>query len=234
MLRPCRPLRVDHLPPCEVRAADISDLALTDDIVQRAQRLFDRSSDVREVDLVEVYPVGPEAAKAALNRIEDVPARGAPVQRPFTHRTDEFRRDNDILASVSQRCAQELLAARTAVDVRCIEERYAKLERAVNDGRGLVLVDPHAEVVAAEARNGNLETGTPDVSVFHRPALGLDRYRQVDVLALNLRHYPFCGLSVRLNERKARSPHLETDSIEGVLYARRIAGGGHEDRHQRQ
>src|SRR6058998_4272261 len=167
MLRPCRPLRVDHLPPCEVRAADISDLALTDDVVQRAQCLFDRSSDVREVDLVEVYPVGPEAAKAALNRIEDVPARGAPVQRPFTHRTDEFRRDNDILASVSQRRAEELLAARTAVDVRRIKERYPQLERAVHDGGGLLFVDAHAEVVAAEACDGHLETRTADATEIH-------------------------------------------------------------------
>src|SRR2546428_12018754 len=115
MLRPCRPLRVDHLPPCVVRAADISDLALTDDIVQRAQRLFDRSSDVREVDLVEVDPVGPEAAKAALNRIEDVPAGGAPVQRPFPHPTDEFRPDNTLLSPVSPFRPEEFPGAPSAL-----------------------------------------------------------------------------------------------------------------------
>ena len=53
-----RPLRLDHLPGGEVRAADVADLALADEVVEGAQRLLDRRQRVGAVELVEVDPVG--------------------------------------------------------------------------------------------------------------------------------------------------------------------------------
>ena len=37
----------------------------------------------------------------------------------------------------------------------------------VDDGDGLVVVAAHAEVVAAEADDGDLEAGAAEVAVFH-------------------------------------------------------------------
>ena len=105
------------------------------------------------MDLIEVDPVGPEAAEAVFDCVEDVPARGASVQRSLSDRPDEFRRDDHVLAPVSERRPEELLAARATVDIRRIEQCHSQFERAVHDGRRLLLVDPHPEVVAAEARD---------------------------------------------------------------------------------
>ena len=124
MLSPRGPLRLDHLPGGEVRAPDVADLALLHEVIKRPQRFLNGSRHIRKMDLIEVDPVGPEAAEAVFDCVEDVPARGAPVQRSLSDRPDEFRRDDHVLAPVSECRAEKLLAARAAVDVRRIEQRY--------------------------------------------------------------------------------------------------------------
>ena len=69
------------------------------------------------------------------------------------------------VAAASQRAAEEYFALGRAVDVRGVEEGDAGVERRVDDARAVALADPHAEVVAAEADDGDFE-GT-DASGFH-------------------------------------------------------------------
>ena len=66
------PLCLDDLPGRQGRAADVTDLALPDEVVQRPQCLLDRGLRVGLVLLVEVDPVGPESAKARLGLGHDV------------------------------------------------------------------------------------------------------------------------------------------------------------------
>ena len=85
-----RPLRLDHLPGGEVRAADVADLALAHEIVERAQRLLDRRQRVGAVELVEVDPVGLEPPQAVLDRLHDVARASRPSSgrhRPCPCRT---------------------------------------------------------------------------------------------------------------------------------------------------
>ena len=62
------PLRLDDLPGRQRRAADVADLALLHEIVERAQRLLDRRPRIGDVLLVEVDVVGAEPSEARLDR----------------------------------------------------------------------------------------------------------------------------------------------------------------------
>ena len=65
----------------EVRAADVADLALVDEIVEGAQRLVDRRRRVIAVELVEVDVVGLQASQRGIDRVEDVLAGVAERRR---------------------------------------------------------------------------------------------------------------------------------------------------------
>ena len=80
---------------------------------------------------------------------------------------DELGGEHYVLAPVAERGAEKLLGARAAVDVGGVEEVDPGVDRLIDDGLGLVLVDAHAEVVAAEADNGDLEAGAAERFVLH-------------------------------------------------------------------
>src|SRR6266404_1448575 len=61
------PSRLDDLPGWQGRTADVADLPLPDEIVERPQRLLDWRQRVRLVLLVEIDPVGLEAPQARLD-----------------------------------------------------------------------------------------------------------------------------------------------------------------------
>ena len=50
------------------------------------------------VELVEIDVVGPQPAERALDRVEDVLARGAPVPGPPAHRAGALGGDHDVVA----------------------------------------------------------------------------------------------------------------------------------------
>ena len=72
-------------------------------------------------------------------------------------RPAELRGEHDSLPPPPERLAEERLAPPVAVALGGVEERHAGLERRVDDRARPVLVDAPAEVVAAEADDGDLE-----------------------------------------------------------------------------
>ena len=72
-----RPLRLDDLRAGERRGADGADLALADEVGQRAERLLDVGLRVGAVELVEVDPVGAQAPQRVLDGLDD-PGREPP------------------------------------------------------------------------------------------------------------------------------------------------------------
>ena len=92
------PLRLDNLPGGEGRAADVADLALPHEIVQRAQRFLDRRSRVGDVLLIEVEIVGPEAPEARLDGVHDIAPRGALEPAVPVHRPGKFAGEHDLVA----------------------------------------------------------------------------------------------------------------------------------------
>ena len=96
---PGDPVGVDHLPADQVGRAEVADLALLHQLVERGQRLLDRGVRVGRVQLVEVDPVGAEPAQAVLHGDPDVAAgaAGAPVRTVGAlHVGAELGRDDDL------------------------------------------------------------------------------------------------------------------------------------------
>src|SRR6266478_2903369 len=104
---PSRPLRLDNLPARQGRAADVADLALADEIVERPQGLLDRRQRIRLVLLVEVDPVGLQPSQAGLDLGHDVAARGALKAAGGVHRPRELRRQHNVLAAIAEIVAAE-------------------------------------------------------------------------------------------------------------------------------
>src|SRR6202035_3414477 len=62
------PLRLDHSPRPVVRTPRVADLALPDQVVESSKGFFDRRQRVRLMNLVEIDPIGLEAAETGLDR----------------------------------------------------------------------------------------------------------------------------------------------------------------------
>ena len=148
--------------PCsarEVRAADGAHLALVDQLA-RARRASPRSASPRRGGGTGRGRSGRSAAAAATPRPPSGctrASRGTSAPSPpssvpnFVASTTRSRRP-------CERPAEQLLAAAAvAVDVRGVEERDARVERGVDDRARRLLVDPPAEVVAAEPDDGHLK-----------------------------------------------------------------------------
>ena len=152
----------------EVGGADRAHRALLHELVERAERLLDRRHAVGTVVLVEVDPVGLQPPQRCLDRLADVGARTA-GGLAVAEVVPELRREHDLVAPAGERAADDLLAAApVAVDVRGVEERDARVERGVDHRARSLLVDPAAEVVAAEADDGHLEIGAAEPPRAHR------------------------------------------------------------------
>jgi hypothetical protein len=103
-----RPLRFDDLRARVRRGADIADLALADEVGERAERLLEVDAGLGAVDLVEVDPVGAQPAQRVLDRAVDPAARAAtavgssPIgMKNFVASTTSSRRPRSALPTIS-------------------------------------------------------------------------------------------------------------------------------------
>ena len=124
--------RLGHLPARVVRAADVADLAVPHERVERAQRLLERRLAVPLVDLVEVDPVRAEPAQAVLAGLDDVGARQAGVVGTVAHREAHLGGERDAVAPALDRLADDLLRRALRVDVGGVHERHARVEAEVD------------------------------------------------------------------------------------------------------
>ena len=136
--------------------------------VERAERLLERRRLVGEVQLVEVDAIGAEPAQRVVARPGDV-RRARATLALVVDRAAELGGDQRFVAPTGEGPAEELLAERSAVDVGGVEQRDARVERGVDDRLRRGLVDPAAEVVAAETDDRRVE-GTDGTSL-HGPSM---------------------------------------------------------------
>ncbi len=164
------------LPAGEVAVAEVADLSLQHQLVQRGEGLLDGCHRVGRMQLIEVDVVGLQPAQARLDGPPDVePAGLCAGRRAVAHVTGlvaELRRQHERVPTAPKGLAHQLLRpALPAVDVGGVEQRDASIDRRVQDGPGGVEVEPAAEVVAAEADDGDGETGPAEWSVAHAVSL---------------------------------------------------------------
>jgi hypothetical protein len=97
------PGRFLELPAGVRRGPEVPDLASPLEIRERAQGFVDRRLRFRAVDLVEVDIVGAEAPQRALDLAHDPQARVALVVLPRAHPAVDLRRQDDLVAAISER-----------------------------------------------------------------------------------------------------------------------------------
>ena len=166
---PRRPLHVRQSPRRHCGNAAVANLALLDQIVERAQGFFERHGGIKAMQLVDVDPVGLEPLEARFNRLRDVTARRALHQTGIVHRVAEFRREHDVLAPRAEKLAEaDFRAALVAVDIGGVEEGDAEIERLVDHRARGIGVDAQPEVIAAQPDGGELERRVAELALFHR------------------------------------------------------------------
>src|SRR5262249_12805554 len=132
-----------HLPRGEVGDADVTHLALANEVVEGAQGLLLRRAGVGEVGLVEVEVVGPQATQAVPTRLEDVTARQTLVVGAWADADRALGGEDELLALPLQPGAEDLLGAagglrrrRHRVGVGGVEEENPRGGGLVEDGKG--------------------------------------------------------------------------------------------------
>ena len=136
--------------------AEVEDLALVDQLCDRACGLLDRRVPVDTVLVVQVDVVGTEAGQRSLDGGADV-GRAA-VDRagdhPIAVRDEaELGGDDDVVAAALQCPADDLLTVEWAVDLGSVEMGDAEVEGAVDRADGLRVVD--GAFAGVRARHGH-------------------------------------------------------------------------------
>src|SRR5262249_52046383 len=122
-------LRTAQLAHCDVRHADVADLALILKLLQRAHRLFDRHARIDTMQLLEVEPLDAQVAETLLGLTADRPR--ARVDRPLVRArpvVPGLGRDHEPLRVRRQCLANEALAR--LISCGRIDEVHTKLDRA--------------------------------------------------------------------------------------------------------
>jgi hypothetical protein len=110
------------------------------------------------VQLIKIDPISLQPSQARFERLRDITPRCAAQFSGIVHRQAEFRRQHDVLAACTQNLAQNLFrAAFVAVDIGGVDQRDAEIERAMNDKARAFEIGAAAEIIGAEADEGNLD-----------------------------------------------------------------------------
>ena len=119
------PKRLHQAPRLEIRAGGVEDLALALEIVERAQHLLERRLMVDVMDVVDVDVVGLQPLQRSFDLLLDVQPRHARIVGPASHRIEELRGDDGVLAPALQRHAQHRLRHAADIGVSRVEEVHA-------------------------------------------------------------------------------------------------------------
>ncbi len=152
------------------RAAEVADLPHPHQIRQRAQGLVDVGIGRWSVDLIEVDVVRAQAAQAVLASRHDPSARVALCVGVLAHDAVHLGGQNDLLPILlGQRLAHDLLGLAERIDIGRVDEVDPRIERAVDDADGLVMVgrSPGPEHHGAQTERAYFDTGAAERAKFH-------------------------------------------------------------------
>jgi hypothetical protein len=166
------------VPPREVRAGDVADLAARDEVVERTYGLFHRRVLVEAVHVVQVDVVGAEAAEAVLAGAHEEMPRRANIVRRRAHREGRLGRDQQITAAAGDRRPEDLLGSPARIGIRGVEERRAGVDTDVHQPLrlGHIRAAPRSVELAAaaerrrsEAQHRHAQPAPAQLPEFHIP-----------------------------------------------------------------
>src|SRR5918993_795867 len=168
------------LPPGEVAAADVDDLAGGDELLYRLPDLLPRRTPVDVVHLVQVDVVGLEPTEAVLTGLPDVVRRQAAVVGSGAHRLVDLGGQHDLVPAsmvLGQPAADVLLGdpvallhvrgLRPAVHVGRVDEVDTRVEGGVEHGQAVLFADLHAKIHGAQPDPADLQAGPAQIAVVH-------------------------------------------------------------------
>ena len=136
----------------------MADLALPDQIVERADGLLDRRGGVRAVRVVEVHVVGLQTAQRALDAGHDPASREAAIARIVGARHADLAGDDEPIAPAGDRRADVAFRDAVRVHVGGIEVIDTQIGGVVDECGGLLPVAVMGErLVAAEDRTAQAD-----------------------------------------------------------------------------
>ncbi len=125
--------RLHQVPARIVRTADIPDLAVPHEQIERFERFLERREAVPLVDLVQVDHVRLEPPQARLASLDQMMPRQAAIVRTLAHREAGLCRDQHAaLALAAKRLADDFLGRAVRIDVRRIDQIDARVDAHVD------------------------------------------------------------------------------------------------------
>ena len=138
-------------PAAKIRDAVVAQLALPDQVSDRAHAFFERRIGQRAVKVQDVDVIGAEPLQAGFHRLDDPLARLALLVRPAAAHIAELGGHDPAVATVRNGAPDDLLRAACVVDVGRVDKIDALLESLADDALGGRLVGLAAEHHRAEA-----------------------------------------------------------------------------------
>src|SRR5271168_1362699 len=163
-----------HLPGVVVGHADVSDLAVGDQLAQRARRLGGRHGRVGPMHLVKVDVVHAQRGQAGVDSSAQ-PFRTCVANKAGIGLAQTtFGGDHDFVAVAgeldAERLAEDMLGRAETVGLRRVEEVDAQIAGTTDRGDGSILVEMTpvpTELPGAEGDAGNVEPSLPQCGVLH-------------------------------------------------------------------
>ena len=153
-----------RLDRAEVARAAVQDLALAAQILEHVERLLDRRVGVHLMHLEQIDPVRLQTPQACLDAAADVQPPIAALVRRRAHWEMALRGQHDLVASARDDAPEDLLGQPVRLDVRRdrigirgIQERHARVKRAIDNARRLSLVGLTPERHRAQAGTRDTE-----------------------------------------------------------------------------
>ena len=165
--------RLHDVPGGVVRAADITDLALLEQRVERLDGFLERGLAVPFVDLVEVDDVGLQPLQAPLAFADDVVAGKAAIVRASAGRETNFGGEEEPVAkAIGERFTDDLLGDALRINVGGVDKIDARVEAerdltARVDKIGVAPQTVTAEGGRADAQGRDFQPGPAEHTVFH-------------------------------------------------------------------
>ena len=133
------------LPRRKVGAANVTNLALTDEVVQRSQGFLNWSIRVGSMDVVQVYVVGLQPAQALLRAVHYPASRRSYVVWQIAHRESHLGRYDDVVAPAGDRLADVSFRNSRGIDIGRVYVVDAQVHRSSGDRYRVRFVNMVAE-----------------------------------------------------------------------------------------